>query len=211
MRLIIVGSLQDQLGTASKIALSNGAKVTHAPDEETAMQIIRSKGADLLMVDVVLNIKSLIEQLDQERISTPVVACGVGSDSDKAVAAIQAGAKEYIPLPPDPELIAAVLTAISTDDHDFIRAGFCSRLACGSDGVCEGRARRDTQIDRFGAAGDDYVRSAIEWLANGIISLASHDNRLTHRQTAEILEILGKVPRHSAATSDNTVFSGRDD
>lgn len=120
MRLIIVGSLQDQLSTASKIAINNGAKVTHAPDEETALKIIRSKGADLLMVDVKLNIKDLISQLEAERISTPVVACGIGNDSDAAVAAIRAGAKEYIPLPPDPELIAAVLTAISTDEHEFI-------------------------------------------------------------------------------------------
>lgn len=120
MRLIIVGSLQDQLSTASKIAISNGAKVTHAPDEDTALKIIRSKGADLLMVDVKLNIKDLISQLEAERISTPVVACGVGNDSDEAVEAIRAGAKEYIPLPPDPELIAAVLTAISDDEHEFI-------------------------------------------------------------------------------------------
>ncbi len=120
MRLIIVGSLQDQLSTASKIAINNGAKVTHAADEETALKLIRSKGADLLMVDIKLNIKGLIDQLEVERISTPVVACGVGNDSDEAVAAIRAGAKEYIPLPPDPELIAAVLTAISTDDHEFI-------------------------------------------------------------------------------------------
>lgn len=120
MRLIIVGSLQDQLSTASKIAISNGAHVTHAPDEETALKLIRAKGADLLMVDVKLNIKDLISQLEVERISTPVVACGVENDSDEAVAAIRAGAKEFIPLPPDPELIAAVLTAISTDEHEFI-------------------------------------------------------------------------------------------
>lgn len=120
MRLIIVGSLQDQLSTASKIAINNGASVTHAQDIDMALKLIRSKGADLLMVDVEQNIKALIEQIESERISTPVVACGVGSDSDAAVAAIRAGAKEYIPLPPDPELIAAVLTAISTDDHEFI-------------------------------------------------------------------------------------------
>lgn len=120
MRLIIVGSLHDQLSTASKIAISNGAHVTHAHDEETALKLIRSKGADLLMVDVKLNIKDLISQLEVERISTPVVACGVENDSDAAVAAIRAGAKEFIPLPPDPELIAAVLTAISTDEHEFV-------------------------------------------------------------------------------------------
>ncbi|MEZ5758053.1 MAG: sigma-54 dependent transcriptional regulator [Emcibacteraceae bacterium] len=120
MRLIIVGSLQDQLSTASKIAINNGAQVIHAPDTETALKLIRSKGADLLMVDVKLDIAGLISQLESERISTPVVACGVGDDSDEAVAAIKAGAKEFIPLPPDPELIAAVLTAISKDEHEFI-------------------------------------------------------------------------------------------
>lgn len=120
MRLIIVGSLSGQLSIASQIALKNGAKVMHAPDENTALKLVRSKGADLLMIDVECDIKGLLEQLASEHISTPAVACGVGSDSNAAVEAIKAGAKEYIPLPPDPELIAAVLTAISTDDHEFI-------------------------------------------------------------------------------------------
>ena len=120
MRLIIVGSLGGQLSAASQIALNNGAKVIHAPDEATALSLIRSKGADLLMIDVKCDIKGLLDQLASEHISTPAVACGVGSNSDEAVAAIRAGAKEYIPLPPDPDLIAAVLTAISVDEHEFI-------------------------------------------------------------------------------------------
>lgn len=120
MRLIIVGSLEGQLSTASKIAMNNGAQVIHAPDEDTALKLLRSKGADLLMIDIKLDIKGLLEQISAERISTPAVACGVGAASDEAVAAIRAGAKEYIPLPPDPDLIAAVLTAISADDHEFI-------------------------------------------------------------------------------------------
>ena len=33
---------------------------------------------------------------------------------------IKAGAREYIPLPPDPELIAAVLQAVSEESHDLI-------------------------------------------------------------------------------------------
>ena len=120
MRLIIVGSLGGQLSTASQIALNNGAKVIHAPDEASALSLIRNKGADLLMIDVKCDIKGLLAQLASEHITTPAVACGVGSNSDEAVAAIRAGAKEYIPLPPDPDLIAAVLTAISVDDHEFI-------------------------------------------------------------------------------------------
>jgi len=120
MRLIIVGSLEGQLTTASRIALNNGAKVIHAPDEATALTLIRAKGADLLMIDVKCDIKGLLDQLASEHISTPAVACGVGSNSDEAVAAIRAGAREYIPLPPDPDLIAAVLTAISVDEHEFV-------------------------------------------------------------------------------------------
>ncbi|PHZ85257.1 sigma-54-dependent transcriptional regulator [Paremcibacter congregatus] len=120
MRLIIVGSLEGQLSAASQIALNNGAKVIHAPDEATALNLIRTKGADLLMIDVKCDIRGLLAQLESEHITTPAVACGVGSTSDDAVAAIRAGAKEYIPLPPDPDLIAAVLTAISDDEHEFI-------------------------------------------------------------------------------------------
>jgi DNA-binding NtrC family response regulator len=50
----------------------------------------------------------------------PIVACGVSNDARAAVAAIHAGAKEYIPLPPDPELIAAVLAAVADDARELI-------------------------------------------------------------------------------------------
>ena len=54
----------------------------------------------------------MVDSLKQERISVPVVACGIGTDAEAAVRAIKAGAKEYIPLPPDAALIAAVLEAV---------------------------------------------------------------------------------------------------
>ena len=50
----------------------------------------------------------------------PIVACGISNDARAAVAAIHAGAKEYIPLPPDPELIAAVLAAVADDTRELI-------------------------------------------------------------------------------------------
>src|SRR6185437_5160315 len=62
----------------------------------------------------------MIDSLKQERIFVQIVACGIGNDADAAVRAIKAGAKEYIPLPPDAELIAAVLQAVSTDSHALI-------------------------------------------------------------------------------------------
>ena len=59
MRLLIVGTLKGQLTTATKIAMDNGATVTHAEDHEQAMRVLRGgKGADLL-VDVALDIRDL--------------------------------------------------------------------------------------------------------------------------------------------------------
>jgi DNA-binding NtrC family response regulator len=121
MRLMIVGSLNGQISTAGKLAISRGAKVTHTEDVEQAMGALRAgKGADLLMVDVKQDIASLIEQLKAERFVMPVVACGISNDTSAAVKAIKAGAKEYIPLPPNAELIAAVLQAVAEENNTMI-------------------------------------------------------------------------------------------
>jgi DNA-binding NtrC family response regulator len=121
MRLLIVGTLKGQLGTATKMAHDRGAKVTHAETIDTALATLRAgRGADLLMVDVVEDIADLIARLEAEHIHVPVVACGVETDARAAVNAIRAGAKEYIPLPPDAEVIAAVLAAVADEGHDLI-------------------------------------------------------------------------------------------
>ena len=121
MRLLIVGTLDGHITTAGKIALERGAKVAHAPDIEAALTALRSgQGSDLIMADVALDIGQLISRLETERIVVPVVACGIGADSDLAVKAIRAGAKEYVPLPPDSELIAAVLAAVAEETNAFI-------------------------------------------------------------------------------------------
>ncbi|HVY12526.1 MAG TPA: sigma-54 dependent transcriptional regulator, partial [Alphaproteobacteria bacterium] len=72
--------------------------------------------------DVRCEVSDLIAQIKAERINIPVVACGLGQDADAAVRAIKAGAKEYIPLPPDAELIAAVLQAVTEEHHAMIAA-----------------------------------------------------------------------------------------
>ena len=121
MRLLIVGSLNGQIGTASKIAISRGATVAHADDIDGALNALRSgQGADLVMADDKLDIARLINSLQSERISVPVVACGLGNDTKAAVNAIKSGAQEYIPLPPDPDLIAAVLEAVTEESSSII-------------------------------------------------------------------------------------------
>jgi DNA-binding NtrC family response regulator len=121
MRLLIVGGLNGQIGAATKIAMDRGAKVTHAVSIEQALDSLRGgAGADLVFCDVTLDIGALVRGLAAERICTPVVACGVGTDTRRAVDAIRAGAKEYLPLPADAELIAAVLAAVADESHQLV-------------------------------------------------------------------------------------------
>ncbi|MCV6601178.1 MAG: sigma-54 dependent transcriptional regulator [Cohaesibacter sp.] len=121
MRLLIAGSLNGQLSMATKIALDRGAQVSHTETMQMTLSHLRAgRGADLLMVDVNLDIAHLIQAMEDEHITVPVVACGVENDARAAVNAIRAGAKEYIPLPPDPDVIAAVLEAVSQDQGDLI-------------------------------------------------------------------------------------------
>jgi DNA-binding NtrC family response regulator len=121
MRLIIFGTLNGQIGAATRIALQRGAKVIQVEDIEQGLNTLRSgRGADLAMIDVSLDVKHLVESLKSERINLPVVACGIGNDARAAVAAIRAGAKEYLPLPPEADLIAAVLEAVAEESHQML-------------------------------------------------------------------------------------------
>ena len=121
MELLIVGTLNGQIGAASKIAISKGGQVSLADSIETALDILRSgKNIELVMIDVTLDVYKFISSLEEARINVLVVACGVANDTSLAVRAIKAGAKEYIPLPPDPELIGAVLAAATRESHALI-------------------------------------------------------------------------------------------
>ncbi|WAC59308.1 sigma-54 interaction domain-containing protein [Brevundimonas sp. SL130] len=123
MRLLVVGRLSGQLASAVKMAMAHGAKVSHVERADQATeQLRRGQGADLLMVDYQLDIAALIAANEAERITVPVVAFGVDADAREAAAAIKAGAKEFIPLPPDAELIAAVLAAVADDEKPMISA-----------------------------------------------------------------------------------------
>ncbi len=121
MRLLIVGQLEGPLGTAGRIATQRGAKVAHIDSIEGALNALRNgQGADLAMCDIALDIATFIDSLKSEHINIPVVACGIGTDTAGAVRAIRVGAKEYVPLPPDADLIAAVLQAVAEEDQTFI-------------------------------------------------------------------------------------------
>ena len=114
MRLLIIGTFKSELIFAAKIAKERGAAVAQVESVDQALGHLRAgRGCDLILADIATDIGKLYGALEAERISTPIVACGTGTDTRAAVAAIHAGAKEYIPLPPDPELIAAVIEAVA--------------------------------------------------------------------------------------------------
>ncbi len=123
MRVMIIGTLSGQMGKACSIAVGRGAKVLQADDVDTALEVLRSgtgAGVALALVDVALDIADLVERLANEHINLPIVACGMADDTEAAVRAIKAGAKEYVPLPPDPKLIAAVLEAVAEESHQMV-------------------------------------------------------------------------------------------
>ncbi|AQS84032.1 sigma-54-dependent Fis family transcriptional regulator [Acetobacter aceti] len=64
------------------------------------------------------SILNLIKQLKRERIAVPVIACGP-EDPNIAADAIASGAEDYIPLPPDPDVIAAFLQDASSEKTIF--------------------------------------------------------------------------------------------
>jgi len=122
MKLLIIGNLGGHLSTASQIAMKRGAKVTSVNNIDEALSTLRSGyGAELIMMDARMNIADLSKAMEAERISVAIIACGIeGTSAEIAVASIKAGAKEFLPLPPDPELIAAVFEAVAEENHAII-------------------------------------------------------------------------------------------
>ena len=112
-RLLIIGSLSGELGQAARIAAARGASLTQVEGVTAALEQLRGVGADLVLADAAHDLPWLLERLHAERIATPLVACGRNADADAVLRAIRAGAREFLPLPPEAELIAAMLQAVT--------------------------------------------------------------------------------------------------
>jgi len=118
MRVLIVGSLAGALGQAAAMARGRGAKVCQADDVRAALGLLRGNAAqDLVVCDVACGIAALVRGLAAERIAMQVVAASTSPLADVGAQAIRDGACEFLPLPPDPDLIAAMLLAASGAPH----------------------------------------------------------------------------------------------
>lgn len=121
MRVLIIGSLAGELGQAARMAIARGAKVDHADTVDSALTRLRGDARiNVVLCDLIYDVGGLVRALLTERITVPVVACGVAPDPDAAIRAIQQGAIEFLPLPPDPDLIAAILQNAAADSHFLV-------------------------------------------------------------------------------------------
>ncbi len=121
MRVLIIGSMSGELGKAAQIAASRGAQLDQADNVPAGLaRLRRDARCNLVLCELGLPIAALVQGLARERITLPVIACGLEDDPDAAVRAVRDGAQDFLPLPPDPELIAAMLEAASGESHALI-------------------------------------------------------------------------------------------
>jgi DNA-binding NtrC family response regulator len=113
VRLLLIGTPGSEFRLAAEMARQAGADVAMVDDGAAAAGHLREQGADLVMIDVTLDVRGFIGQLRSERIAVPVIACGIDAPARDAVAAIRAGARDYVPLPPEAALIAAAITSVA--------------------------------------------------------------------------------------------------
>ena len=112
-RILLASPEHPAIMRAAALARDWGADVETAATPETAMEVLRQSGADLMLLSVEFDVPPLIDRLRRERFTLPVIACGVDASADRAVSAIRAGARDYLPLPPDRELIAAAILSVT--------------------------------------------------------------------------------------------------
>ncbi len=121
MKLLIIGGLDGQIGAASQVAIKKGGEVVHTNDIEDGIDLLCSDNSiEIVMIDINDDVAKLCSLMKDAKIMAPVVACGSTNNPKLAVQAIKNGAREYIPMPPDAELIGAVLASVSMKKHDII-------------------------------------------------------------------------------------------
>lgn len=121
IKLLIVGDMNSEVQAAVQIISARQTKLllTHTISE--AIDVLRSgHGIDMVLIDSSFEVGELTSALANERINTIVIAYGINASPNQAVKAIKAGAKEFLPLPPDEKLIAAILSAITDDTRPMI-------------------------------------------------------------------------------------------
>ena len=121
MNVLVIGKNRTEVASACAMAVARETTIHHVETVSEALTVSRSMGSpDLLLVDVEVDIEALLRSLADERILVPLIAYGIGTDARTAVRAVKSGASEFLPLPPDEELIAAIFCSMASDQRSFV-------------------------------------------------------------------------------------------
>ncbi len=97
---------------AAELARDAGAAVSMADTPADALDLLREGGGDMVMIDVDADIAGFMASLRAERFTHARARLRHPRPAERAVAAIRAGARDYVPLPPQRELIAAAIASV---------------------------------------------------------------------------------------------------
>ena len=121
MNILVIGASRAEVASACAMAAAKGAEVRHVKAIDEALAFLCSGASpDLLLVDVDVDIDALVRSLTRERILVPVIAYGIDTDARTAVRAVKSGALEFLPLPPDEDLIAALIGSVASEQKAFV-------------------------------------------------------------------------------------------
>lgn len=121
MNVLVIGKNRTEVASACAMAAARETTIRHVETVSEALTVSRSMGSpDLLLVDVEVDIEALLRSLADERILVPLIAYGIGTDARTAVRAVKSGASEFLPLPPDEDLIAAIFCSMASDQRSFV-------------------------------------------------------------------------------------------
>ena len=113
-RLLLIGPLAGDLAQAAILAQRAGAAIVQADTVAAALATLRTDARiGLILCDISLDIAFLCRALSSERITLPIIATAADLSPGQAQSAIRAGARDVLPLPPDAELLAAMLLGAS--------------------------------------------------------------------------------------------------
>ena len=110
--MLLVGTPGTEFRLAADMARDTGAHVDMADAPREALAFLRDNDVWMVMIDVEADVPRFMASLRSENRNVPVLACGIDAPAAAAVAAIRAGARDYVPLPPDRELIAAAIASV---------------------------------------------------------------------------------------------------
>ncbi len=124
MKLLIIGTLEGYITEASQMAMKKGAQVSTVSSINHGIETLRNGGAiNLVMIEDKLDIRDFITKIRAEHIAVKVLACGLGDNPQLAAQCVKDGVSDYVAMPPDADVIAAVLEhACSNESQELIFA-----------------------------------------------------------------------------------------